>query len=249
MATDYNSIAQEYRDSKQMPWRLYAELPTLMGILGDISGLSVLDLACGEGFYTRRLKAAGASDVVGVDLSGAMIAMAEQSEDEHPLGIRYIEKDVYDLDLPQQFDVVAASYLLNYAPTEEQLLKMFMVIARHLKPGGRFVTVNNNPDCHCEPAEMRHYGFTRESTGLTEGSEIIYRFHADNGGVIAVINYQLHRSTHERCMALAGFGEIVWHDIRISETGKELFPGSYWDAILQHQPIVGLSCRKRATAD
>jgi len=244
MATDYNSIAKEYRDSKQMPWRLYAELPTLMQNLGDISGKRVLDLACGEGFYTRHLKLAGAAEVVGVDLSDAMITLAEQSEREHPLGITYVRQDVYDLDLKQQFDVIAASYLLNYAQTPEQLLRMFQVIAAHLKPGGLFVTVNNNPDGHCEPSELRHYGFTKESVGQTEGSEIIYRFYADNGGVIDVVNYQLHRSTHIRCMEQAGFDEIAWNELGVSDDGKERFPGTYWDAILKHQPVIGLSCRK-----
>lgn len=225
-----------------MPWRLYAELPTLMENLGDLKDKTVLDLACGEGFYTRRFKLAGASEVTGVDLSDAMINLAKSSEEEKPLGIRYITCDVLDLELPQKFDIVAASYLLNYASTDNQLLKMFQVIAKHLKSGGRFITVNNNPDGQGPTEALRHYGFTKESTSQVEGSEIIYRFYSEAGGSIDVINYQLHRSTHERCMTQAGFSDIKWHRIRISEKGKELFPGSYWDALLQIQPIVGLSC-------
>jgi toxoflavin synthase len=41
---------------------------------------SVLDLACGEGFYTRLLRQTGAGRVVGVDLSAGMIALARQEE-------------------------------------------------------------------------------------------------------------------------------------------------------------------------
>lgn len=210
--------------------------------LGDLHGKTILDLACGEGFYTRRFKLAGASEVTGVDLSDAMINLAKRSEEEKPLGISYICNDVLDLELNQKFDMVAASYLLNYASTEAQLLQMFRVIAKHLKPGGRFVTVNNNPDGHCAPEQLRHYGFTKESPSQTEGSEVVYRFYSEAGGSIDVINYQLHRTTHERCMAQAGFGDINWHAIRISEKGRELFPDSYWEALLKYQPVIGLSC-------
>ena len=41
--------------------------------------------------------------------------------------------------------IVAAAYLFNYADTEEKLAAMCRTVARSLKPGGRFVTVNNNP--------------------------------------------------------------------------------------------------------
>ena len=41
---------------------------------------------------------------------------------------------------------VAWEYLLTYASTVDELIAMRQAISRSLKPGGRFVTVNNNPD-------------------------------------------------------------------------------------------------------
>ncbi|MFO0844918.1 MAG: class I SAM-dependent methyltransferase, partial [Gemmataceae bacterium] len=63
MAT-YDSIAEDYTLSKQAPWRRYLERPTLFGLLGESRRLSVLDLACGSGFYSRQIRAAGAARVV-----------------------------------------------------------------------------------------------------------------------------------------------------------------------------------------
>jgi ubiquinone/menaquinone biosynthesis C-methylase UbiE len=40
----------------------------------------VLDLACGEGFYTRRIKQRDAARVVGVDVSQPMIELARAEE-------------------------------------------------------------------------------------------------------------------------------------------------------------------------
>ncbi|MEX0581076.1 MAG: class I SAM-dependent methyltransferase [Mycobacterium sp.] len=57
-----------------------------MDLIGDATGLSVLDLACGEGFYTRLIRHRGAARVRGLDLSDGMIAMAEAQEAREPPG-------------------------------------------------------------------------------------------------------------------------------------------------------------------
>ena len=74
----YDAIAEVYQDSKQLPFREYIEAHSLFEILGDIRGATVLDLACGDGFYTRQIKQAGTLEVTGVDLSAEMIKLAEQ---------------------------------------------------------------------------------------------------------------------------------------------------------------------------
>ncbi len=76
MSTDYDTIAERYRRAKQQPWRSSVESFTLMGLVGDLTAQAVVDLACGEGFYTRLLRQRGAARVVGVDLSQSMIALA-----------------------------------------------------------------------------------------------------------------------------------------------------------------------------
>jgi ubiquinone/menaquinone biosynthesis C-methylase UbiE len=48
-----------------------------MALIGDPSSKSVLDIACGEGFYTRMIRQRGAAKIAGVDLSEGMIELAE----------------------------------------------------------------------------------------------------------------------------------------------------------------------------
>ena len=71
MTTDYDPIAELYKLSKQQPWRTHIEAFSLMQLIGDLAGKSVMDVACGEGFYTRmlRYRQRGASKVTGIDLS------------------------------------------------------------------------------------------------------------------------------------------------------------------------------------
>src|SRR5262249_48186740 len=97
MITNYDEIAAEYKRAKQQPWRLHLEHFTLFKLLGDLSGKSVLDLACGEGFYTRFIKRRGAARVVGVDLSHGMIELARREEERDSLGIDYLVQDVKQL--------------------------------------------------------------------------------------------------------------------------------------------------------
>ena len=77
MSTDYDPIAAQYRRAKSQPWRHHVELYTLLELIGPLDGLSVIDLACGDGFYTRLLRQRGAGRIDGVDLSQAMVHLAE----------------------------------------------------------------------------------------------------------------------------------------------------------------------------
>jgi 2-polyprenyl-3-methyl-5-hydroxy-6-metoxy-1,4-benzoquinol methylase len=135
VSTDYESIAEQYRDSKYAAWRVHIELPSFMRLVGDISGKSVLDLACGEGFYSREFMRQGATRVVGVDSSPAMISLARTAERAEPLGAEYVVADVQELEHGEQFDLVVAAFLLNYAPGPGELRNMCGAVARHLKPG------------------------------------------------------------------------------------------------------------------
>ena len=59
MTTNYDPIAEQYKRSKQQPWRAYIEAFTLMRLIDDPTGKKVIDIACGEGFYTRMIRQRG----------------------------------------------------------------------------------------------------------------------------------------------------------------------------------------------
>ena len=88
----------------------------LLDLLGPVAGLQVLDVACGHGRITRELARRGAS-VVGVDVSGALITRARETEQAEQLGIRYLHEDVTmpgSLDgFDGGFDVAACNFGLS----------------------------------------------------------------------------------------------------------------------------------------
>ena len=245
MTTNYDQIAAEYKRAKQQPWRLHLEHYTMFKLLGDLSGKTVLDLACGEGFYTRFIKRQNAARVVGVDRSAGMIALANEEEERHSLGIEYLVQDVKQLALDETFDIVTSGYLLNYAESAAELSAMCAAITRHLKPGCRFVTVNNNPRHEPEYfAVTRKYGFVKKAErSLTEGTPVDYVFYLDEGS-FAITNYHLSIETHELALKSAGFRQVTWHDPKLSADVADPSARQYWAEFLAHPPVVFIDCIK-----
>jgi ubiquinone/menaquinone biosynthesis C-methylase UbiE len=243
MTTDYNVIAEEYKRAKLQPWRTHIESFALFNLLGDAAGKSILDLACGEGFHTRVLRQKGAARVVGVDISAAMIELAQEAEARTPLGIEYVVSDVKELALDETFDVVFAAYLLNYAQTEGELLQMCQAIARHLRPGGRFVTINNNPEYTGQTDSMRKYGFERHTNERKEGAPVTWQFFLDDN-IFAITNYYLSIAAHERALHAAGMQHVAWHLPEVSPAGQAELGDEHWRVFLEHPPVILLECEK-----
>lgn len=144
---DVGATAVRYKEARTHLWRAHLEDYTVMKIVGDVAGRSVLDLACGEGNLTRQLAQNGPKSVRGMDLSKKMIELARENEGKNPLGITYERGDAGAVaDSRQHFDVVTASWLLVYCSSREELDTMCQGIASRVKTEGRFITLILNPE-------------------------------------------------------------------------------------------------------
>lgn len=106
-----------------------AEGSALSRLLGAVNGTELLDLGCGTGFYSARLRDKGAR-VFGVDSSRGMI------EELRRKGIEGACADVNTLRLGRKFHVILAAGLVEFLESERRL---FTVARSHVVPGGRFV--------------------------------------------------------------------------------------------------------------
>lgn len=240
-STDYDQIARQYRASKLQPWREFVEKYTLLQLAGDVRGLTVIDLACGDGHYARMLAAAGAR-VVGVDASAGMIELAREAESASPLGIEYRVQDVRDLRDAGGYDLGIASWLFNYARDAGELSAMAAAVVRALKPGGRLVALNTDPN---DPPDNfqngARYGFVKRLEGeFTEGAQIVWELTLTDGEVIDIVNYYLKRATVEHCLREAGLTDIQWRAplldsaALLEENGGE----AHWRPLLARPPFV-----------
>jgi SAM-dependent methyltransferase len=89
------------------------EWPALRAMLPPLEGLRVIDLGCGYGWFCRWARAAGAAQVLGIDVSERMLARA-RADGADP-AIAYRQGDLERLDLPgAAFDLAYSSLAFHY---------------------------------------------------------------------------------------------------------------------------------------
>ena len=239
----YDTIANAYRDSKQLPFRDVIERYTLFELLGDIREHDVLDMACGDGFYTRLLKRAGASQVTGVDISMEMIRLAVHEETRNPLGCTYLQADAAAFAPAEPVDLVVATYLLNYARTRERLLRFCQVFHDALRPGGRFVGVNDNVrNPPVGTISCKKYGLQKSCPPRPkEGDVILYTITNEDGQRFEFDNFYLEPSTYERAFRAAGFRDFRWVELSLhpSQHGNP-----FWDDFMASPPITAFAASR-----
>jgi SAM-dependent methyltransferase len=130
----YDAVADFYRrgfDSLADP-----ATRALLDLLGPVSGLRVLDVACGHGRVTRELARRGAQ-ATGVDISGKLIEKAIKIEDDERLGLRYHQADIADPGFIRdgEFDAVTCNFGLSDI---DDLDAAIASISAALSPGGFF---------------------------------------------------------------------------------------------------------------
>jgi len=242
----YDNIANLYKDSKQLEFRKCVEEFTLLHIGGNMEGLSIIDLACGEGIYTRKLKKLGASDILGVDLSAAMIALAEESEAQESIGCKYAVHDVLTFQSNTLYDLAVGMYLLNYASSRIELLQFCKVAYSLLKPGGRFIGFNDNPmNDPNNYGNYKKYGFVKETpSDREEGDPIKYTIINPNGIQFQFNNFYLHPSTYIACMLEAGFSHFTWEGPFLQPDRPSNSTQDFWEDFMSDPPMIGFSALK-----
>ena len=105
----------------------------------------VLDLGCGEGYVSRKLKGLP-KKIIGVDNSKGMIELAKQQEKENPIEIEYHLEDARNMKFLQDnsIDICMCNLLTNYF-TPEELPKLYSELARVLKKDGKFIIGMTHP--------------------------------------------------------------------------------------------------------
>ncbi len=121
----------------------------LLALVGDVKDRNVLDLGCGNGYFSRKLARLGAR-VTGVDVSEQMICTAVEHERRQPLGIRYLTASATDLGALEDayFDAVVCNHVLTSIADYEPALSE---AHRVLRTFGRMTAVISHPCFSCGP--------------------------------------------------------------------------------------------------
>jgi ubiquinone/menaquinone biosynthesis C-methylase UbiE len=114
-------------------------LPNLLRLIEAKKGERILDLACGQGFFTRAIAKTGAS-VEGVDIAPELITIAQNESPTIPYHIGSADNLAMFADASQ--DKVLISLAIQNIENVEGVITE---VARILKPNGEFHIAMNHP--------------------------------------------------------------------------------------------------------
>lgn len=112
-----------------------------LAAMGIEHGSDVIDLCCGDGWFTAPLTAI-AGHVVAVDLDPKFLAMAQvRVSAMGATNCAFVEGDAYDIAalVPRTVDYVLMGNAFHGVPEPARLAE---AVRRALKPGGRFGVIN-----------------------------------------------------------------------------------------------------------
>lgn len=128
-------------------------------ILGDLAGLSVLDVGCGTGRQSLWMAHQGAR-VTALDFSEGMLSKAQNKPgSEHVTFIRHDLTQPFPV-VPGSFDRVVSCLVLDHIPDPTAFL---LQLARACKPGGRVFVSVMHPAMMLKGVQAR---FTDPGTGV-----------------------------------------------------------------------------------
>jgi ubiquinone/menaquinone biosynthesis C-methylase UbiE len=141
--TSWGNVAGWYNDLLEKEEGTYQKdviLPNILRLLDIKKGEVVLDLACGQGFFSREFFKAGA-EVVGADISSELIDIAKRNS---PEGIKFVTAPADDLSFLSAGSVSKITIILAIQNIEN-LNGVLKECERVLKSKGKLFLVMNHP--------------------------------------------------------------------------------------------------------
>lgn len=221
--TSWGKVADWYGDyvAKEGTYQSDVILPNLIRILNAKKGERVLDLACGQGFFTREIAKQGA-EVVGADIAPELIAQARTLGGNITYHVAPAERLSFAKDA--EFNAVVCVLALQ---NMENISTVFKEVQRVLAPGGRFLIVLNHPTFRVmrrsswqwdEEQKIQY----RRIDGYLSAAKISVDMNPGKRNSKKTISF--HRSLQDFFKAITGAGLVVsrleeWTSHKVSEKG------------------------------
>jgi len=123
----------------EAPEQVRREVDFIVKALDLPAGAKVLDLCCGQGRHSLELARRG-FQVVGVDLSEALLYAARKRAESEGLSVIFLLCDMREIDFSNEFDAVINMFTsFGYLESEAEDEKVLAKVAQALKSGGKFL--------------------------------------------------------------------------------------------------------------
>lgn len=223
------------------PYRTLLTDPALLDVIGDCTGLDILDAGCGEGYLARRLVGLGAKHVHGVDTCQELLDAARTHPEYRSETATFQYADVAALPLADaSLDLIVANRLPNGINNPGQRFHEF---ARVLKPAGRLILLGMHPCFYAPRAERTAINDTDFCIDAYFGVRTVeQRFTvADQTSPAASVQSLYSLETYIAMITAAGF---MITDLREPHpTAEQRRQTPWWEAHFTRPLFLLLQCR------
>ena len=241
---DNETFFEDYQQHREdeINFNTCIETPTLLAMLPDMKGKTVLDIGCGMGHHAKQYADMGAASVLGVDISEKMLGYAREHNSADCITYRRMPmEDISALD--RQFDLVTSSLVFDYIEDFDKLMRDVFGL---LKEDGELVYSMSHPIVTAWDGTYDRY--TRTETGERLFANL-HRYMAEGCRKVKWVVDEVevyHRtvSTLINSMIRAGFIIEECQESRASDELREKYPDKFGGTI--HRPeFIFFRCRKQ----
>jgi ubiquinone/menaquinone biosynthesis C-methylase UbiE len=196
----YRARAREYEQI------YYREVPERRKEIDDevarlkklVKGKSVLDLACGTGYWTKAASET-ARDITAIDQAPEMIAEARKKD--YRSTVTFVEGDMFGYRFDRRFDVIIVGFWFSHQPRQEYD-RFFDLLSNLVERGGAVWMIDNNP-----PAE----GPQQNTVGTDEYGNNFKKRYLDDGTEFVILkNYFSEKQLREIIMPHADILRLTY---------------------------------------
>ena len=241
---DNKTFFEDYQQHREdeINFNTCIETPTLLAMLPDMKGKTVLDIGCGMGHHAKQYADMGAASVLGIDISEKMLGYAREHNSADC--ITYRRMPMEDISaLARQFDLVTSSLVFDYIEDFDKLMRDVFGL---LKEDGELVYSMSHPIVTAWDGTYDRY--TRTETGERLFANL-HRYMAEGCRKVRWVVDEVevyHRtvSTLINSMIRAGFIIEECQESRASDELREKYPDKFGGTI--HRPeFIFFRCRKQ----
>ncbi|HLC86407.1 MAG TPA: class I SAM-dependent methyltransferase [Candidatus Nanoarchaeia archaeon] len=226
----------KYYRTHDKPDKKYSMLPTVIKLCGSIKNKTLIDIGCGDGFFTKNL-ARDSKKIYGIDIAKEAIESAKRNSLPNT---NYIIANMNNFDYPKS-DIIVAPFVLNYEKYNG-LSRLFKKFYNSLNQSGKIVCIFDMPNSTYQ--DSREYGSIKEVTPkLKEGAVIL--IHLYNKKYLMTLSSFFHTKENiEKLLKEAGFNSIKWFKPIVSSEGIKLYGKEFWKNYIKNCDVSYLVAKK-----